>query len=239
MSRKTVGSLFFALVLLVGGLFSFQVFSYYQKIQNGTLSTLDLPTFVFADKLTTSQLSKAAASAAPPSGTLATDDDPSLGSVDAVLTIVEFADFQCPYSQEVSYVLRRMAELYGGTVRVIFRDYPLVDVHPDALLAAGAAECAHEQGQFWAYHDKLFANQNALSRASLIDYASQVGMSKQKFESCLNAKRYEDEIANDMADGAAAGVLGTPTFFFNGHMVEGSIPESTFAKIIQAFTKGS
>lgn len=239
MSRRTLFTLCFSIVLMLGGLFSWQVFSYYQKIQNGTLTTLDLPTFAYADKVTTSQLSKAASSAAPDSGELVTTDDPSIGSEDALLTIVEFADFQCPYSKEVSYVLRRMAELYGDSVRVIYRDYPLVDVHPDSLLAAVAGECAEEQNQFWAYHDKVYANQNDLSRTALIEYAAQVGMSKQKFESCLNSDRYADEIAEDMADGAAAGVLGTPTFFFNGHMVEGSIPESTFAKIIQVFVKGS
>ncbi len=239
MSRRTVVSFVFAIILLVGGLFSWQVFSYYQKIQNGTLAPDDIPTFAFADKVTTSQLAKAASSAAPTSGTLVSDDDPSIGSVDAPLTIVEFADFQCPYSQEVSYVLRRMAQVYGGSVRVIFRDYPLVDIHPEALLAAEAGGCANEQGQFWAFHDKVFASQTDLSRASLIDYAGQVGMSKQKFESCLNSGKYGEEVANDMADGAAAGVLGTPTFFFNGRMVEGSIPESFFVKIIQAFIKGA
>lgn len=235
MSRRHVVSLCLALIFLLGGLFTAQIFGYYQKIQNGTLSLTDLPTYAFADKLTTSQLSKAASAVAPSSGNLTTDDDPRLGSADALLTIVEFADFQCPYSKEVSYVLRRVAELYGDSVRVIYRDYPLVDVHPDALLAAIAGECADAQEQFWAYHDKLFANQGDLSRGALIAYAEQIGLNTERFEACLDAVRQSEEVAEDMVDGAAVGVIGTPTFFFNGRMVEGSIPELTFVKIVKLF----
>ena len=239
MSRRSLFSILFLLVLLIAGLFVGQVFSYYQKIQNGTIALTDLPSYTFADKLTTSSLARGSVSSTAAQGVMATDDDPSLGSKDAPLTIVEFADFQCPYSAEESYLIRRLAAQFGDTVRVIYRDFPLSDIHPEAALAAEAGGCAHEQDAFWAYHDKLFANQSDLSRGALIAYAGEVGMSTQKFESCLNARRYKNEVAEDLAAGEAAGVYGTPTFFFNGQMVSGAVPEDTLNQIIRLFTSGS
>ena len=239
MSRRSLFTTLFLFVLLVAGLFVGRVFSYYQKIQSGSIALTDLPSYTFADKLTTSALAKSAAAAVPSAGTLATDDDPALGSVDAPLTLVEFGDFQCPYSAEESYLIRRLASQFGDSVRVIYRDFPLSDIHPEAALAAEAGGCASEQGAFWSYHDKLFANQSDLSRAALITYAGAVGMSTQKFESCLNSRRYKNEVAEDAAAGEAAGVYGTPTFFFNGQMVSGAVPEETLNQIIRLFTSGT
>ena len=235
MSRRSVFSLLFVVVLLCSGFFAWQVFSYYQKIVNGTISLQDIPRYSFADKLTTSRLARAAATTTPVNVDVASTDDPSLGSNDAPLTIVEFADFGCPYSREASYAIRRAAQTYGSLVHYIYRDFPLTDLHPEAELAAEAGGCANEQDQFWAFHDKLYANQQDLSRSALIDYAAQVGMSTQKFESCLNSGKYKTEVAEDVAAGSKAGVYGTPTFFFNGHVVEGSIPAETLGKIIEAF----
>ncbi|MEK7105390.1 MAG: DsbA family protein [Patescibacteria group bacterium] len=237
MSRRSVFSMLFVVVLLGAGFFAWNVFSYYNQIVHGTLSLEDIPSYSFADKLTTSRLARAMATEAPTTANVVTTDDPSIGSMNAPLTIVEFADFECPYSEEVSYVVRRAAEQFPNLVRIIYRDYPLVDIHPSAELAAEAGGCANEQGKFWEFHDKLFANQADLSREAMIGYAESLGMSRQKFESCLNSGKYEEEVAEDMLDGTAAGVYGTPTFFFNGHRIEGAIPEATFEKIISAFSK--
>ncbi len=238
MSRRSVFSFIFIVILLGAGLFAWQVFSYYQKIVNGTITTADFPTLAFTDKLTSSRITRAAVSETSEVVDVVTDDDPSLGSLNAPLTIVEFADFACPYSQEVSYAIRRIAQTFGSTVRYIYRDFPLSEVHPDAELAAEAGNCANEQDHFWEFHDKLFANQQDLSRTSLLRYAEQVGMSKQKFESCLNSGKFKGEVAEDLAAGEKAGVYGTPTFFFNGHKVEGAIPENVLNQIVAAFSKG-
>lgn len=234
MSRRAVVSIVFAVFILIAGLFASQVFSYYQRIVDGTITKADLPRYAFADRLTTSALARSSALGIEGID-VATSDDPFIGSADALLTIVEFADFGCPYSKEESYLIRRAAEMYGSLVRVIYRDFPLADLHPDAPLAAVAGFCAHEQGQFWAYHDKLYANQDDFSREALLSYATQVGLGAQKFESCLNSTRAKEEVAEDVAAGQAAGVYGTPTFFFNGRMIEGAIPEATLLKIIDYF----
>lgn len=240
MSRRLVFSFLFVVIILGAGLFVSQVFSYYQKIMNGTISAEDLPRYAFTDKMTSSAMARQGAGGAGASEfDVVTSDDPSIGPTDALLTIVEFADFSCPFSKEESYVIRRAAETYGGLIRVIFRDFPLTDIHPDAQLAAEAGSCAQSLGQFWAYHDKLFANQGDFSREALIGYAVEVGMSAQKFESCLNSAKVKEEVAQDIADGQAAGVYGTPTFFFNGQRVEGAVPEATFGKIISYFVPGA
>lgn len=239
MSRRSVFSLFFVVLLIGAGLFTWQVFSYYQKIVDGSLTTTDLPSYNFANRLTTSALARAASNGGAETADVISSDDPSLGNPGALLTIVEFADFGCSYSAEASHTLRRAAQNFGGLVRYIYRDFPLADIHPDAVLAAEAGGCANEQDQFWAYHDKLYQNQSALGRDDLLTYASQVGLSRQKFESCLNSGRYKEEVREDMRAGEVAGVYGTPTFFFNGHRIEGAIPEETLTQIIEAFTSGT
>ncbi|MEK9130922.1 MAG: DsbA family protein [Patescibacteria group bacterium] len=237
MSRRTVFSILFVVVLLGAGLFIGLIFSYYQKIMDGTISAKDLPRYAFTDRMTSSAVARQSASGVG-SVDVVTSDDPSIGPADAILTIVEFADFSCPFSKEESYVVRRAAETYSGLIRVIFRDFPLTDIHPDARLAAEAGSCAQSLGQFWPYHDKLFANQVDFSREALIDYALEVGLSAQKFESCLNSTQVKEEVAQDIADGQAAGVYGTPTFFFNGQRIEGAVPEAIFGKIISYFVPG-
>jgi protein-disulfide isomerase len=168
---------------------------------------------------------------------LATDDDPSLGSPDATLTIVEFADFGCPYSREVSYAIRRLASVYENDLRYVYRDFPLEDLHPQALVAAEAGECADAQDRFWAFHDQLYQHQSDLSREALVAYAAGVGLDVDLFESCLDSGRYVAEVQADFAEGAAAGVYGTPTFFVNGVRIPGAIPEDVLEKIILPYVE--
>ncbi len=167
---------------------------------------------------------------------LATLDDPSLGahSDDALLTIVEFADFGCPYSREASYVVRALAE-YSTVVRYVYRDFPIADIHPTAAVAAEAGECAQEQGRFFDYHDKLYQNQFDLSQDALKRYAQELGLDTDLFNTCLESHRYRDEVEQDRLAGVEAGVRGTPTFFFNGVRVEGAIPQDVFSSLIRRF----
>lgn len=128
--------------------------------------------------------------------------------------------------------MREVVEKYGDKVRLVYRDLPLTSIHANALSAALAAECAHEQGKFWEYHDLLFANQAQLDEASLKNYAAQVGLDAAAFEECLSSQKYLDEVRNDYSDGASYGVQGTPAFFVNGVQVSGAQPLEVFSQII-------
>jgi len=127
--------------------------------------------------------------------------------------------------------MRQVVEQYGEEVRLVFRDLPL-QMHPNALPAALAAECAHEQGKFWEYHDLLFANQTQLDEASLKNYAAQVGLDTAAFDECFTSQKYLEEINKDYSDGVSYGVDATPTFFVNGVKIRGLPPLESFKQIV-------
>lgn len=164
--------------------------------------------------------------------TLATDDDPSLGPRDAKVVIVEFGDFQCPFCKQAMPVVKEILKDYGDKILFIYRDFPLIDVHPQALIAAVAGECADEQGKFWEMHDKIFDNQAEINEFNLKTYAAQIGLNNVQFGECYASGKYLKEIEEDLVAGYEAGVRATPTFFINGSMVAGVIPLSTFEQII-------
>jgi protein-disulfide isomerase len=164
--------------------------------------------------------------------TLATTDDPSLGPRDAKVVIVEFSDFQCPFCQQAQPVIKEILKDYGDKVLFIYRDFPLVANHPDALLAALAGECAHEQGKFWEMHDKIFASQDEINEVNLKTYAVQIGLNSIQFGNCIVSGKYLKEIEEDLTQGYAAGVRATPTFFINGVRISGTIPLAAFEQII-------
>lgn len=229
---RRLGTLVFILALVPVVIFSVKVFSYYRQIQTDRLDVTNLSfqsSSVAAGRLVN------IAKAAPGSGELATLDDPFLGTPNAKLTIVEFADFGCPYSVQESYVVRAIAQKYADRVQVIYRDFPLVDLHPGADLAAEAADCANAQGKFWEYHDVVYRNSGDFTLEALVDSAGQIGLNTRTFRACLETSEFRAEVAQDLADGVAAGVTGTPTFFFNGQKIEGAIPFSTFTEIVEAF----
>lgn len=164
--------------------------------------------------------------------TLATSDDPSFGPKDAAVVIVEFSDFQCPFCRQAVPVVKEILKDYGDRVLFVYRDFPLESIHPQAVLAALAGECAHEQGGFWPMHDKIFENQEEISEANLKTYAVQIGLNSIQFGTCLQSAKYLAEVEQDLQDGIEAGVRATPTFFINGLKVEGAIPFNTFEQII-------
>ena len=166
---------------------------------------------------------------------LETLDDPYLGSLEAEIVIVEFSDFQCVYCQEVFSTVREVASLYGNNIRIIFRDFPSSDVHPQALLAAQAGECAQEQGKFWPMHDKLFMNQDNLSPEVMKEIAKQIGLATAEFNNCLDTGKYQEEVIDDFKDALTLGVKGTPTFFINGEKFEGVISLEGFQEIINYY----
>src|SRR5919202_3360700 len=103
-------------------------------------------------------------------------DDHTVGPVDAPLTLVEYADYQCPYCGEADQTVRQLRETLGDRLRFVYRNFPLVQSHPDAEQAAEAAEAANAQGRFWEMHDLLFQHQRSLDHDSLLGYAQQLGL---------------------------------------------------------------
>jgi protein-disulfide isomerase len=158
-------------------------------------------------------------------------DSPVKGAKAAKVTIVAWSDFECPFCGRVNPTLKQVEETYGKDVRVVFRHQPL-PFHKNAKLAAEASMAAHEQGKFWEYHDKLFANQRALDRASLERYAQELGLNAGKFKAALDSGKYTSLVERDSRDGAAVGANGTPTFFINGREIVGAVPFAQFKTII-------
>jgi protein-disulfide isomerase len=160
-------------------------------------------------------------------------DDPALGPAAAPVTLVEFSDFQCPFCQRVEPTLKRIRETYGDRVRIVWKDFPLTSIHPQAFKAAEAAQCAKEQGKFWEYHDRLFANQQALQVDALKLHATALGLDATKFNACLDSAKYAERVQAQMTAGAGLGVNSTPAVFVNGRLLSGAQPYETFAAVIE------
>lgn len=150
------------------------------------------------------------------------DDDASKGSKSAKVTVVEFSDFQCPFCKRASSNYDSIVKAYGDKVRVVFKHFPL-PMHEMAHKAAEAAQCMNDQGKFFEYHDKLFANNTALAEADLKKYVTEVGGDVAKFTDCLTKEKYKAKVDKDMADGQKYGVSGAPTYFINGNMIVGAV----------------
>lgn len=168
-----------------------------------------------------------------PTVDVSTNGEPSLGPENAPVTIVEFSDFQCPYCRTVQPTLKRLLQEYQDRVKLVFRDFPLRNIHPQAQKAAEAAQCAAEQQQFWPYHDKLFAVAN-LQVQDLTQYAQDLGLDVQQFTTCLDSDKYAQEVERDLQDGLKAGVSATPSFFINGQPVNGAVPYERFKELVEA-----
>ena len=165
-------------------------------------------------------------------------DNLARGPANAPVTIVEFSDFQCPFCKRAEQTLRELEQQYQGKLRVVYRYFPLLPIHPDSVRAAEAAQCAAEQGKFWPYHDILFAKQDALSSPDLKKYAQGLGLNMQRFDTCLDTGATVSRVAGDVAEGNRLGVNGTPTFFINGIRLSGAQPIARFKKLIDAALQG-
>jgi len=159
------------------------------------------------------------------------DDDPSIGPDDAPITIVQFAEFQCPYCGRAKETVDQVMKAYEGKIRMVFRDYPL-SFHDRAVPAAVAANCAGVQGKYWEMYDQLMKNQQSLTDADLARYAANAGVNIAEWTTCRADPAQAAEVQADFEDGAKLGVNGTPAFFVNGIMLSGAQPFSAFAEII-------
>jgi protein-disulfide isomerase len=148
------------------------------------------------------------------------DRGPSLGPSDAAVTIYEYSDFQCPYCRQARSVIEKILKSNEGKVRLVFKHLPL-PIHPQAFAAATAAYCAHEQGRFWPFHDRLF-DSNDLSVESLTRLATEVGLDMGRFAGCIGSEASRSEVLKDVQESRRAGFTGTPTFVINGRPLRGA-----------------
>ena len=143
------------------------------------------------------------------------------GSPAARVTLVEYADFQCPYCREAYPVTRELGERFGDELRFVFRHMPLVDLHPAAQRAAEASEAAAAQGRFWDMHDRLFEGSAALRERDLVGHAEALGLDIGAFERDIAEGVHRDRVLEDYESGARSGVPSTPRFYVDGVMHEG------------------
>nr|WP_246345095.1 Na+/H+ antiporter NhaA [Conexibacter arvalis] len=152
------------------------------------------------------------------------------GPLDAPLTLVEFADFECPFCGRATGMVRELRRRFGDDLRYVVRHLPLVDVHPHAELAAQAMEEAGEQGRFWEMHDKLFDHQDELEFEDLLGYAGRLEIDVEELARALQDGRHAARVRTDVASAEASGVRGTPTFFVNGRRHVGPYDAETLAR---------
>lgn len=170
---------------------------------------------------------------------------PALGKASAKVTVVEFADLRCPFCERFfTDTEANIIKDYVNTGKVKFYFRSFAFLGPASTAASEAAECANEQGQFWKFHDWMYANQvdesntEFYSKDNLIKYATNLGMNKTKFADCLNSDKYASQVNQDLSEGQAAGVNGTPTTFVNGTAIVGAVPYSQLkAAIDQALAQ--
>ena len=177
------------------------------------------------------------------------DDDPIRGDPNAPITILEFSDFQCPFCARFhvqTFPLLFEEYIDTGKVNLVYRDFPIQSIHPNALPAAVSAECANEQGKYWEYHDMLFEKQSVWSRlnsdaaiSTFSQFATEVGLEQQQFDSCLGSGKYLEEVQHDMRDAREYDITGTPGFFIGNEeigfvKINGAQPFDIFKRVIDA-----
>jgi protein-disulfide isomerase len=181
-----------------------------------------------------------AAGALPPlltPGELAAQPPPTRGPANAVLEIVEFSDFQCPFCAQALPVVDSLLRAHPDDVRHVFHHYPL-PMHEHAARAAQAAIEAQRQGSFWEYHHTLFGNQSALTDSDLIGYAETLGLDAESVRRALDQGTHQERMHEDMELGQSLAVTGTPTYFVNGFRLQGVPPLWVFELAIKAFRGG-
>ena len=164
-------------------------------------------------------------------------DDHVLGPSDAPATLVEYGDYECPYCGQAHPILQALRERLGDRMRLVFRNFPLAELHPHAVHAAEAAESVAEQAgndAFWTMHDTIYEHQRSLDDAHLVRYAAAAGADPGRVEADLGSLAHEERIRADFVSGVRSGVNGTPTFYINGERFEGDWTDvSAFAAALE------
>lgn len=170
---------------------------------------------------------------------VSTEGAPSLGKADAPVTIVEFVDIQCPYCSVSARRVKSLLKSYPDDLRIAFRHFPIPNLHPRAIPAAKAAECAEDQGLFWEMLDKLVADDASLSDDAIDGYAQELGMDMEAFGHCINTTPAQDRINADWQMGIDLEIHATPTLFVNGLRVVGLQTTERLAALVRSEAKAA
>jgi len=152
---------------------------------------------------------------------------------------VQYGDYECPYTRQSTTVVRALQHQLGDQLRFVFRNFPLIEIHPHALHAALAAETAASQGKFWEMHDYTFHHQHTLEDADLARFAGEVGLDMEHYARDMIQQRHLPRIEEDVEGGERSGVQGTPTFFINGVLYHGSWKQDALLAALQAASRTS
>lgn len=161
------------------------------------------------------------------------DGSPVQGPANARVTFVEFSDFQCPYCSVAVLKLNAILKAYPNDVKLIFKQYPLTDLHSQAELAAEAALAAQKQGKFWPLHDAMFADRTHLTRPNILAMAAKVGLDVTRFQQDWDSPAIKKAVARDQADGEKIFVNGTPTIFIDGQRYNGELELDAVRPVIE------
>jgi protein-disulfide isomerase len=165
-------------------------------------------------------------------------NDHAMGSADAPVTLLEYGDFQCPYCGQAYPIVKSLQKRFGTKLRFVFRHMPLKNAHPQAELAAQAAEAAARQGQFWQMHDALYEHQAQLGPEFVVNTAGRLHLDVAAFERDLVSADVQARVQHDFMDGVRSGVNGTPTFYLNGTRFDESWDPETLGAAIEAAIEG-
>ena len=158
-------------------------------------------------------------------------DTPIRGSQSAPVTLVEYADYECPYCQQIAPVLARLSEEYADRLAFAYKDVPL-PMHTNAQKASEAAHCAGNQGKYWQYHDLLFASKQ-LDAARLTEHAQTLRLDTEAFNKCLESGEKSALVKAQLAEAQTLGLSGTPSFFINGRFFSGMLPYEKLKEIVE------
>lgn len=167
-----------------------------------------------------------------------TAKDHHQGNLDAPIQLVEYGDYECPYCAEALPTIQALQENFGENLLVVFRNFPLEEMHPDANNAALAAEAAARQNKFWEMHDLLYENQDRLDAESLFGFAEELGLDMEKFQQDLQDSALQQHIEDDLESGMRSGVNGTPSFFINGTKYNGEWDYTTLESVFYSLIGG-
>ena len=166
-------------------------------------------------------------------------NNPTIGSPDAPVRIIELGCYSCPYTKNAESVRTQLLEKYGGNISFTFRDMPLPN-HILSFERGEAAQCANDQGMYWEYHDKLFEYQDQINASqNFFDIASEVGLNVSQFGDCYNSGKYRQKIRDEYDEGVAAGIYATPTYFINGRPFVGLKAFADFEQIVVGDIEGT
>lgn len=163
-----------------------------------------------------------------------TSKDHSQGADDAPVTLVEYGDYQCPHCGRAYPVVKRLQKHFGATLRFVFRNFPLNEIHPMAEDAAETTEFAAPHGKYWEVHDAIFEHQNLLSPEFLLDLAEKYGLDSAALSDALEGGTFTEHVKADFMSGVRSGVNGTPTFFINGVRHDGMPDYESLVNAIEA-----